>query len=202
MKAALLLPLLLSVMPALAGFTPQQARQSVKLAYGQNAATLTFRTMDGSRITKARPLCDCTTVRTEGSSLVAEVDTSAFDASVDKQIEVATSDGRKATLTMHFEVPAAVIISPAALVWERGAAPTAQEFRIRLPKGSPVRALLAADLSGDAFDYTARTLSPGREYAISVTPRSTERRCLNRLIIRMDGPDPRYTLRVLYLRVR
>ncbi len=198
----LALSLLLPPLPALAGFTAAQAQQSITLAYGQKSTTLSFRTTDGSHITKARPLCDCTTLRLEGSRLVAMVDTSTFDASVEKQIEVTTSDGQATTLTMRFEVPQAVIISTPSLVWERGATPRPQEFRIQLPKGSPIRALLSADLSGDDFDYRARTLRPGREYAITVTPKSTARRALNRLVIKMDGDDPRYTQRILYLRVR
>ncbi len=201
--AALLLPLLAATLPAQAGFAPQQLVQTVKLSYGQNAATVTFRTADGSSITKAKPLCDCTTVQLRGNTLVVQVNTSTFDAPVDKQIEVTTSDGARATLTMRFDVPQAVIISPAAaLVWERNSAPTPQQFRIQLPKGSPIRALLSADLSGDDFDYHAETITPGREYAITVTPRSTARRSMNRLVIKMDGTDPRYTQRILYLRVR
>ncbi len=201
--AALLLPLLVAALPTQAGFAPQQLVQAVKLSYGQNAATVTFRTADGSTVTKAKPLCDCTTVQLRGDTLVAQVNTSTFDAPVDKQIEVTTSDGARATLTMRFDVPQAVIISPApALVWERNSAPTTQQFRIQLPKGSPIRALLSADLAGNDFDYRAETISPGREYAIAVTPRSTARRSMNRLVIKMDGSDPRYTQRILYLRVR
>ncbi len=200
-SAALLLPLL-AALPGFAGFAPQQLVQPVKLDYGQKAVTVTFRTADSSSVTKATPLCDCTTVRLQGDALVAEVDTSTFDASVDKQIVVTTSDGQRSTLTMRFDVPQAVLISSPALVWERGGEPRPQQFRIRLPKGSPVRALLSADLSGDDFDYRAETITPGREYAITVTPKSTARRCMNRLVIKMDGSDPRYTQRILYLRVR
>ncbi len=200
-RSLILFPLL-AASSALAGFAPSQLVQTVKLDYGQKAVTVEFRTADGSHITKARALCDCTTLRAEGARLVAQVDTSTFDATVDKQIEVRTADGERATLTMRFEVPQAVIISPQALVWERGAAPTTQELRLRLPKGSPIRGLLSADLSGEDFDYTARTITQGREYAITVTPKSTARRALNRLIINMDGPDPRYTRRVIYLRIK
>ncbi len=203
MNAVALLPLLvLLAVPAYAGFAAPQQVQTVKLGYGQNTVAVAFQTADGSRITKARALCDCTSLSLEGTRLVATVDTSTFDAPVDKQVEVTTSDGQQATLTMRFEVPQAVIINTPALVWERNSPPTTQEFRLRLPKGSPVRALLSADLSGDDFNYSTRTISPGREYAIAVTPKSTARRRLNRLVIRMDGPDPRYMQRILYLRVK
>ncbi len=200
--ATLLLPFLLAALPAMAGFAPQQLAQTIKLRYGQNAITVIFHTADGSTVTKARPLCDCTRVRLEGTRLMAEVDTSTFDTSVDKQIDVTTSDGQRSTLTMHFDVPQAVHISSPSLIWEKGSEPQPQVLRLTIPKGSPVRALLSADLAGDAFDYRAETIAPGREYAITVTPRSTTRRSLNRLVINMDGSDPRYTRRIVYLRVR
>ncbi len=203
MKALALIPLFLAgALPAMAGFAPQQLVQHVKLDYAQKAVTVVFGTTDGSRVTKARPDCDCTTVRVEGSRLIAEVDTSTFDTPIEKKIAVATSDGQRATLTMRFEVPQAVIISSPSLVWERGSAPAPQEFRISLPKGSPIRALRSADLSGDDFDYQTRTITPGREYAVTVTPKSTAHRCINRLVLKMDGPDPRYTQRILYLQVK
>ncbi len=196
----LLLPLLLASLPAMAGF--KQPSQYIRLAQGQNAVTVTFQTEDGTRVTSARPLCDCTTVQLKGDRLVAQVDTTAFDAKVDKQIEATTSDGQKTTLTMLFEVPQAVEVSPTALIWQRGSAPTPQMFRLRIPKGSPVRALKAADLNGKDFDYRAQTVVPGQEYTITVTPLSTARATLNRLLIRMDSTDPRFTRKVLYLRVR
>ncbi len=187
-------------LPALAGFV--QKEQTVQLHYAQDAATVEFCTGDGSTITKAKPLCDCMTLRTEGSRLVAQVNTSTFDATVDKLIEVSTSDGQRSTLTIRFEVPLAVIISSPSLVWQRGAEPTAQEFRLRIPEGSPVRGLRAANLMGKDFLYRAATITPGREYAITVKPHSTARRCMNRLFVEMEGPDPRYTRRILFLQVK
>ncbi len=191
---------LLLSLPAFAGFA--QPQQSIRLAYGQKAATVVFETQDGSTVVKARPLCDCTTVKKEGSRLVAQVDTSAFDAPVDKQIEVTTSDGRKTTLTMRFDVPLAVVISPLSLVWKKGSSPTPQVFRISIPKGSPVRGLVSADLSGDDFDYSPTTIRKGQEYTVTVTPKSTASRAFNRLVIKMDSTDPRFSQRILYLRVQ
>ncbi len=200
--AAFCLLLGLSAMPALAGFTPAQSVQQVKLAYGQKAVTVIFETTDGSSIVDAEPLCDCTEVRLEGRRLVAEVDTSHFDAPVDKQIEVRTSDGAKSLLTMRFAVPLAIELNTPSLVWKHGDAPAPQEFRIRIPKGSPVRALVQADIAGDDFDYRAETITPGREYRVAVTPKSTAKRRLNRLVIKMDSTDPRFAQRILYLQVK
>ncbi len=194
------LALVFAALPALAGVA--KPLQTVRLAYGQKSATLRFETGDGTSFTKARALCDCTELEYRGGSLVAEVDTSTFDAPVDKQIEVTTSDGRKTMLTMRFDVPLAVVFSSPSLIWQRGAAATAQEFRISIPKGSPVRGLKEAGISGEDFDFEARTIRPGAEYAVSVTPRSTAKRCLNRLVIKMDSAEARFSQRILYLQVK
>ncbi len=194
------LALLSAALPALAGFV--QPLQVVKLACGQKRVTLRFETGDGTTIRKARPLCDCTELEYKGGTLVAWVDTSTFDASVDKQIEVTTSDGRRTMLTMRFEVPPAVIFSSPSLIWQRGAAAKAQEFRIRIPKDSPVRGLLSAGITGEDFDYQTKTVRRGEEYTISVTPRSTAKRCLNRLVIKMESDDPLFRQRILYLQVK
>ena len=194
------LALLLGALPALAGFA--QPTQTVKLAYGQKRATLHFDTGDGTTITQARSLCDCTQLNYSGGRLVAEVDTSTFDTTVDKQIEATTSDGCKTMLTMRFDVPQAVTFSSPSLTWKRGDAPKAQTFRIRIPKGSPVRGLTSAGITGEDFDYRTETLERGREYRITVTPRSTAKRCLNRLVIKMDADDALYRQRILYLQVK
>ena len=57
-------------LPALAGFP--QPQQSVKLAYSQQTAVLEF-TTDGPAVTKAKSLCDCTTVTIQGIRSVLAV---------------------------------------------------------------------------------------------------------------------------------
>lgn len=190
---------LLAASPVQAAF-PQPVQQ-VRLACGQKEVTLNFRS-DGTPITRAHPLCDCTTVTIRGSELVARVDTSHFDQNVDKQIDVTTADGKTTRLTMRFEVPPALILSARSLIWRTGAAPTPQTLRIRIPEGSPVHDIAEAALSGDAFDFTPRKVRAGREYTVTITPKSTAHRVLNRLILTTDSPDPRYTREIIYLQVR
>ena len=186
-------------LPALAAFP--QPQQSVKLAYSQQAAVVEF-TTDGPAITKAKPLCDCTTVTIQGNKLIATVDTSKFDQSVAKQIDATTADGKTTRLTMNFEVPAAIILSARSLVWQRGSAPAPQVLTITLPKGSPVTDIKEAGLSGDAFDYVPHKVKDGREYTVTVTPRSTDKPVLNRLVLTMVSKDPRFARQIVYLQVK
>ena len=186
-------------LPALAAFP--QPQQSVKLAYSQQTAVVEF-TTDGPAVTKAKPLCDCTTVTIQGNKLIATVDTSKFDQSVAKQIDATTADGKTTRLTMNFEVPAAIILSARSLVWQRGSTPAPQVLTITLPKGSPVTDIKEAGLSGDAFDYVPHKVKDGREYTVTVTPRTTDKPVLNRLVLTMVSTDPRFAKQIVYLQVK
>ncbi|MBQ4635355.1 MAG: hypothetical protein IJB64_02855 [Akkermansia sp.] len=198
MKPLVALTLTLAVAcPAMAGFA--KPTQSVKLRYGQQETILVFEA--DSAITKAKPHCDCTTVSVSGNKLTAVVDTSAFDASVDKTISATTADGKTTTLTMKFDVPQAVIFSPAALIWKVGEAPTPKVLRITVPAGSPVKALKQAGLEGEDFIYDAAKGKRKGEYTVTVTPKSTAKRLRNRLVIKMESADPRFSQRIILLRV-
>ena len=186
-------------LPALAGF--KSTTQVVPLKFGQEQATIVFETT-GEEIEDAEAHCDCTRVSISGSRLTATVDTSTFDRDVEKTITAETEDGQEVTLRMQFRVPQAILLSARSLVWKRGAAPTPQVLRITLPKGSPITHITDAALSGDAFDYTPRVVKRGREYTVTLTPRSTAKAALNRLVITTDSADPRYHRQIIYLQVR
>ena len=190
---------LLCALPAMAGF--KTTVQVVPLKIGQEQATVIFET-SGEKIEEAEPHCDCTTVKINGSRLTATVDTRTFDRDVEKTIAAETSDGTKVTLRMQFRVPQAMQLSARSLVWQRGAAPTPQVLRITLPKGSPITHITDAALSGDAFDYAPKMVKKGREYTVTITPRSTARAALNRLVLTTDSTDPRYHRQIIYLQVR
>lgn len=188
---------LVAACPALAGF--DKPVQSVKLDYGQKQTSFVFEA--DCAITKAIPRCDCTTVSVSGNKLTALVDTSTFDISVDKIITVGTADGKYTNLTMKFIVPQAVIFSPTALIWKVGEAPKPKVLHITVPAGSPVKALREAGLNGEDFIYDAAKGKRKGEYTVTVTPKSTAKRLRNRLVIKMDSSDPRFSQRIIYLRV-
>lgn len=200
MKNALFpLLVLVAALPTFAGF--RQPMQTVKLTCGQTRATVVFET-DGTGIRKTKPLCDCTKLQSAGTKLIAEVDTSTFDADTDKQIDVTTTDGLTTRLTMHFVVPPAIVLSARSLIWKKGTAPAPQVLTITLPEGSPIRAIKDAGLSGNNYDFEPETVSKGREYRLTVTPKDTAKGNLERLIIKTDCADKRYAQRIIYLQVK
>lgn len=197
MKAPILL-FILATLPAWAGFSAPT--QKVKLGYAQNNATVVFEA--DSPIAKAKTLCDCTTLSIRGKKLIAHVDVSKFDQSVDKQIEAVTADGKATRLTMRFEVPAAIVFSSRSFIWRQGAQAEPQILRITLPKGSPIGHVTEASLSGADFDYIPKIEKNGREFSVAITPKTTAKRTLNRLVIKTDSADPRYAQHIIYLQIR
>lgn len=185
-------------MPVLAAFP--QAEQTAKLDYGQKNVTLVFQA--DCPVVSARPLCDCTKVSCKGRTLTAHVDVSVFDRSVDKQIKAKTADGKETTLTMHLQIPPALVLSSRSFVWKRGGAADERTLRITLPKGSPVTALEEAGLNGEAFRFNTVCIRPGAEYAVTIAPLSTAKRVLNRLVLTTKSSDPRFARQIIYLQVR
>ena len=190
---------LLLVFPAAAAF--KSPTKVVPLQFGQQTATVIFETTE-EQIEDAEPHCDCTKVQVKGSKLTAVVDTRTFDRDVEKTITAETEDGEEVTLRMQFRVPQAMQLSARSLVWKRGAAPAPQVLRITLPKGSPITHITNASLSGDAFDYSPKVVKRGSEYTVTLTPRSTAKPTLNRLVLTTDSPDPRYHRQIIYLQVK
>lgn len=190
---------LILTLPALAEF--KSTTQVVPLKFGQEQATVVFET-SGEKIEEAEPHCDCTKVTLSGSKLTATVDTRTFDRDVEKTIAAETADGKEVTLHMQFKVPQAIRLSARSLVWKRGAVPTPQVLRITLPQGSPITHIADASLSGDAFDYAPKVVKRGREYTVTITPRSTAKAALNRLVLTTDSADPRYHRQIIYLQVK
>lgn len=188
---------LCAALPALAGFA--KPVQPVRLTHGQQSTTVTFEA--DCAVTSAKAHCDCTTLSISGRTITAKVDTSKFDESVDKTITATTADGKTTTLTMRFELPQAIILSATNIVWKIGAPPTPHVLHITVPAGSPITKVKEAALSGADFTYTtAKGRKPG-EYNVTITPKSTAKRVRNTLVLKMESADPRFTQRLIYLRV-
>lgn len=190
---------LILALPTLAGF--KSTTQVVPLKFGQTQATVIFQTT-GEEIEEAEPHCDCTKVQISGCKLTATVDTRTFDRDVEKTIAAETADGKEVTLRMQFKVPQAIRLSARSLVWKRGSTPAPQVLRITLPQGGPITHIADAALSGDAFEYAPKVVKRGREYTVTITPRSTTKAALNRLVLTTDSADPRYHRHIIYLQVK
>lgn len=170
------------------------------LQYGQEWQNFTF-TADGP-IASAKPNCDCTTVQIEGNILVAHVNTKDFTEDTQRSISVKMKDGRRCTIWVCFGIPQALTFSAKTLLWERGAAAAPQTIHIEIPKDSPVSKLKEAGLSGSDFTMDIKVNAKKRTYDITITPISTAKKRMNRLVIKTETKDERSSQYILYLRVK
>lgn len=177
-----------------------QTVQNVQLEFGQREATVVF--VADSAIKRARALCDCTSLSFSANQLTAHVDVSGFTQDVRKELQATTADGITTRLAMDIRVPQAVRLSSRSLIWKLGEAPAMKELILRIPPSSPVSAVTKADLSGEDFTYSTVTEKPGAVYRVNICPRHTQKRALNRLIIRTNSSDPRYASYIVYLSIQ
>lgn len=160
-------------------------------------------------ITRIHPHCECTQARVEGSSTIApgasgrillDIDTKTFTGTVRKDVSVTTSDGKTQKLTIAVSVPESITVSPKGLAWKQGGPATAKTVTITLAPNCPFR-LTQASLVGDAFDYQTNAVVPGKRYTVTVTPKSTQKKLINRLLIETDSQDPRYARIPVFLSI-
>jgi hypothetical protein len=184
-------------LPAMLPLADEEVSRTLERSFRKMKATV----LTGTAVKAVRVGEDGCEVDIEGKRLVATVDTSKFEGQVEKTIDATTADGKTTRLTMRFTVPPAVQLSARNLQWRVGAPVTPQTLRITLPAGSPVRNVTEAALSGEDFNYDPRKGKRPGEYSVTVTPKSTAKRLRNRLVIKMESADPRFSQRIIYLRV-
>lgn len=170
------------------------------LKHGQEWQNFTF--IADAPISSAKPNCDCTTAEIDGNVLVAKVNVKDFTEDTERTISVRMKDGRKCTVWLYFGVPKAINFSATTLAWERGAAATPQSFHVSVPKGSPITKIAEVGISGSDFDMATVANHKKKTYDITITPLSTAKKVMNRLVIKTQSSDERSKQYILYLRVK
>lgn len=192
-------------------FRPSIVRERIAPQQQTLQTSFTF-TNTGSApvtITRVHPHCECTQTRVESSSTVApgasgrlllNVDTKTFTGTVKKDVSVTTSDGKTQKLTIAVSVPECITVKPKGLSWKQGRAATPKTVTITLEPNCPFR-LTQASLVGNAFDYQTNANAPGKRYTVTIIPKSTQKRLINRLLIETDSRDPRYARIPVFLSI-
>lgn len=165
---------------------------------------------DPVTITRIKPHCECTKAAVEGGRttvapgasgrLLLDIDTKTFTGTVMKDVSVTTSDGKTQRLTVAVSVPESITVSPKGLSWKLGGAATPKTVTITLAPNCPFK-LKQASLVGSAFDYQTHSVVPNKRFTVTVTPKSTQNKIINRLLIETDSSDPRYARIPVFLSI-
>lgn len=118
----------------------------------------------------------------------------AFQGMVEKQMAARVRDDsgeRDVVLTVAVEVPAVIVVEPGTLTWEVGAGSTPKDFTLKIVWPEKVN-IKAIECSREEFDITSRVIEDGREYRITVTPKTTAEPLLGLVQIRTDSRFEKY----------
>lgn len=160
-------------------------------------------------IKRIKPHCECTEARSESGNTVMpgqsgrillKVDTKTFVGTVSKDVSVFTSDGAEHKIVIRVAVKEPVAVMPKALSWKQNAAAETKTITLTLAVGCPF-SLKRVSLVGSDFEYEPATVIPGRKYTVVITPKSTAKKLINRLLIETDSKDPRYARIPVFLSI-
>ena len=113
----------------------------------------------------------------------------AYQGLVEKQMAARVRDDageRDVVLTVAVEVPAVIAVEPGTLTWDVGAAPAPKEFTLKIIWPEKVN-IKTIECSREEFDITSRVVEDGREYRITVTPKTTAQPLLGLVQFRTDS---------------
>lgn len=99
-----------------------------------------------------------------------------FRGTVDKQISILMTDGKRHDLTVRMTTPELVKIVPKTLKWEEGVPPEKQSFEITISDEHPLEILKITGTNEEKFPFELETIEEGKRYKLSVTPSETETR--------------------------
>lgn len=128
----------------------------------------------------------------------------AFQGLVEKQMSARVRDDageRDVVLTVAVEVPEVLRVEPGTLVWEAGAAPDPKEFTLKVIWPEKVN-LKSIECSRDEFTITSKVIEDGKEYRITVTPKTTAQPMLGLVQFRTDSRFEKYRDPMAFLHVK
>lgn len=125
-----------------------------------------------------------------------------FEGEVAKQAVVVTNDPAhpETTLSVTVTIPKIYQIEPEHLLWTVGDEPRPKtlKFKILGKKDIAVTGLVS---SRENMTAEVKEIAKGREYEITLTPKTTEEPMLGVLRIETDAPYPRYQKRLIFFNV-
>ena len=149
------------------------------------------------KITSVSTSCGCTTAALEKNTvppgekgeIEATFHVGGRVGSQQKTILVESTDPEsvKTSLTLRVRIPAVAQVSPNALQWQLGAAPSAQAINIRILNDLPIHAVSATSSDPRILARVEQAV-PSKEYRVIVEPKGTSEPVTAVLNIKTDYP--------------
>ncbi len=165
------------------------------------------------KITDINPTCSCLKAETkdgrtefkpgEEGVLQSVFQLGSFEGVVGKQILVSTDNPaqNELTLMVKVEIPLIYKAEPESLTWELNEEPKAKTIKISIV-GEKDIAVTGLVSSREGMAAEVKELKKGREYEISLTPRSTAESMLGFVRAETDAPYPRHKKKLLFFNIK
>lgn len=132
----------------------------------------------------------------------AEFKISSFIGRHEKTVHVQTDDPAQPewVITFVVEVPEIIRIEPKTLQWWLGDEPEAKVTKITMLGSEPMK-ILKLSSTREQVDYSFKEIVPGKEYEITVKPRSTAEVMLGALKIETDSKITKYQRQLAFFSI-
>lgn len=132
----------------------------------------------------------------------AEFKVSTFVGRHEKTVMVTTDDPMQSRWTIPFvlDVPAVVDIEPKTLQWWLGDKPEAKSCVVKMLGEVPIK-VTGITSTRENVDFKWEEVVPGKEYRITVTPKTTEEVLMGALKIETDSSIPKYQRQLAFFSV-
>jgi Protein of unknown function (DUF1573) len=165
------------------------------------------------RITDIDPTCSCLKAETkdgraeykpgEEGVLHSVFELGAFEGVVGKQIILHTDQPGQAelSLTVKVEIPLIYKAEPETLTWEKDEAPKPKTIKFTIVDEKEI-AVTGIVSSRDGMNAEVKEVKKGREYTVTLTPRTTAEPMLGFVRVETDAPYARHKKRLLFFNIK
>jgi hypothetical protein len=132
----------------------------------------------------------------------ADFSLSSFSGRFEKTLHVATDDPaqREWIITFAIEVPELISITPRTVEWNVGDEPLPKTARVRINEGANI-AITSMVSTREAMEFSWKEISPGKEYEVTLKPRSTAEVLLGALKMETNSSIRRYQRQMVFFSI-
>lgn len=132
----------------------------------------------------------------------AEFKVSSFTGQQEKTVSVTTDDPAQPEWVVPFivDIPVVVDIDPKMVQWWIGEKPGPKEMTIKMTGKDPMK-LVNITSTRENMTYSSREVKPGREYVVTLTPKTTEEVMIGALKLETDSTIPKYQRQMAFFGV-
>ena len=163
------------------------------------------------RIINLEPTCHCLDARASGdqiapgATVIVEADFSLekLVGISEKMIIVHTDDPDASEIRLGVQVQVDPIysIEPLTLDWKVGEDPKPKEIVFKVVRDEPIKIEDVQHSRESVFTVEVRTIEPGREYRLVLTPNSTEKELLGFVKVFTDCEIDKYARELMYFKI-